>query len=373
MEFLCTVNPTTQDKLSNRAFVETLESLNRIVADNKTRRTVIVRKDFIDKYFPYGTINSYVGTVERLNPNIIFQFDGYELQSQVDREVLGLIANNLNKDDLTTILQFRSHDFIEALVKLINSYTSKESQELQGASIISSLRETIDRQNARIKELERLLNIETTSKAEVQDKLSVLIKRINYTHNVGVEESMLFRAHTNNYDRVVYIKEITRVQYVDTFVYALQEILRIMYSMPVRLCVIEGYYANGKVSQYQGLKPHYRLTEHDVVSSDILMLGYQPKLFQDIMKNPSNISILIVLDRGGYICPHLFGDNVEYFYTASDTRDVPQDVPRSRIISYDSDTLYIPMIKNFRSLSAADRVHKYSSMNIVKQVIGLLT
>lgn len=372
MEFLCTTNITTADKLSNLNFIQTMDELNRVVVDNKQHHKVIIRKDFIDEYFPYDSVSEYINSVNKLNPNIIIETQGYTIQQNVDADMLNMIASNLNRDDLHMLMQFRSHDFIETLFKLIQSYNAERKFELEGASMISSLREVIDAQNKRIEDLERSLSTEIKNKVDVQDKLSVLINRINFTHNVGVEEKMLFRSETNNYDKVIYIKEITRVQYIDTFVRSLQEILKLVYNMPARVVVIEGYYANGKVKQYPELKPHYRLTERDVLQGDILMLGYQPKLFNDIMRNPSNISIMIVLDRGGYESPHLFGDNVEYLFTASDLEDVDESIPRSRIISYKQDTLFIPYIKKFNELSTSEKVQKYSSLKIMKQLMGLI-
>lgn len=372
MEYLCTTNITSEDKLSNRNFLTSIKELNILVMDNKTHNRVVIRKDFVDEYFPYNQLSEFIKNVSRINPNLIIDTEGYTVKQEVDSSILALIAENLNKDDLTMLLQFKSHDFVEALFKLIQSYTNTKDFELEGASIISGLRERIDSLNDDVNELKDLLQKETINKADVQDRLEVLIKRINYTHNVGVDQDMLFMSNSNNYDKIIYVKEITRVQYVDTLVTVLQEILKLLYNMPTRILTIEGYYANGKVPLYPYLKPHYRLTEKDVLSGDILMLGYQPKLFQDIMRNPSNISILIVLDRGGYASPHLFGSNVEYLFTASDPNDVPNDVPRSRVISYKEDTLFIPYVKSFNSLSESEKVQKYSSLKIVKQLISLI-
>lgn len=374
MEYLCTSNITVDDKLSNFSFIRSMRELYIVASDTRNHNKIIIRKDFIDDYFPYNQLSTFVSSIKKFNPNLIIETQGYEIQQEVDSDILSMISSNLTQDGLLMLLNFRHYDFIEAIFKLIKFYTEGKKFELEGASIISSLQSNIDTLNERIDELNDLLSKETINKADVQDKLSVLIKRINYTHNVGIEENMLFEISKNHFDRVIYIKEITRVQYVDTLVYALQEIFRLLYNMPTRIIVIEGYYANGKVNQYKTLKPHYRLTEQDVFSSDILMLGYQPKLFKDIMRNPSNISILIVLDRGGYKSPHLFGDNVEYLYTASDLSDVDESekIPPSRIISYQHDTLYIPHIKEFNSLSVSEKIQRYSSLKIVKQIVELL-
>jgi hypothetical protein len=102
------------------------------------------------------------------------------------------------------------------------------------------------------------------------------------------------------------------------------------------------------------------------------MLGMQPNIMQDILKNASNISILIVLDRAGYSVPHITGDNVEVLYTVSDLKDVPENVPLGRVISYSDKTQFIKYIKDFDSMDTSARISKYSSMNIVKNIIALL-
>lgn len=372
MEYLCTLDITTKDKLSNINFITSLKDLYLVVTDNKSRHRVLIRKDFSDTYFPYNQLYEFIDNASRINPQLIIEPDDFVLNEMIDSSIIDTLEKNLTKDDLMLLLQFKSHDFIETLYKLIVSYKENKKFELEGASIISSLRESIDTLNDKCTELDFLLKEEIKNKADVQNNLSVLVNRINFTHNVGVNEDMLFSINSNNYDKVIYIKEITRVQYVDTLISVLQEVLRIVYNMPARIVTIEGYHSNGKVELYPDLKPHYCLTEKDVLSGDILMLGYQPKLFKDIMRNPSNISILIVLDRGGYKSPHLFGENVQYLFTVSDIRDISKDIPMSRIISYSNDTLYIPHIKDFIKLSGVEKVQKYSSLSIMKQVISLI-
>jgi hypothetical protein len=375
VEFLCTINITSEDKLSNKNFIMTLEDLNKIVIDNKSNNKVILRKDFINKYFPYNQVQEFKNNVSKINPNLILETENYTISTEVNNEIVNLIKDNMNKDDLTMLLQFKSYEFIETIYKLIERYDENKNFELEGASIISSLRETVDQLNNELNIIKDNLDKEIKNKLDLQNKLSVLINRINYTHNIGINEDMLFNYDNNSYDKVIYIKEITRVQYVDTLILILQEILRLIYGMPTRLLIIEGYYSNGKTALYPNLKPHYKLTEKDVLSGDILMVGYQPKLFKDIMNNPSNISIIIILDRGGYSIPHLIGDNVEYLFTVSDLSDLKYletHVPLSRIISYKEDTLYIPHIKDFNKLSINQQVQKYSSLKIMKQIISLI-
>lgn len=371
MEYLCTCNVTQEDKFSNITILESLDELNRVVINDKNSH-VIMRDDFIKSCLPFNTLKEYIKNINKVNPGITIDTEGDYIDDLVDESFLKTLADNLNPDDLTMLLQFKPTETIDAIYRLIAKYNKQTFQELRSASIISAMREEIDTLKDDVKEYKEALEQERVNKVDVQNKLSVLVNRINYTHNVGVDASKLFKIQGNSYDNILYFKEISRVQYTDTFIMILQEIFKIIYNMPTRVLVIEGYYANGKVSQYPTLKPHYALTERDVLQSDILMLGYQPKIVQDIMKNPSNVSILIVLDRAGYSVPHILGDNVEYLYLASDIKDVPKDVPKSRIISYHSDTLFIPHIKGFEDMSPRDKVGAYSREKIVHLIVDLL-
>ena len=142
--------------------------------------------------------------------------------------------------------------------------------------------------------------------------------------------------------------------------------------MPTRILVVESYYATGKIPLYPNLTPHHELIERDVIKGDILMFGMQPNIMEDILKNASNISILIVLDRAGYAVPHISGDNVEMLYTVSDLKDIPSDVPLGRVISYSEQTQFIKYIKDFDRMDASARIGEYSSMSIVKNIINLV-
>ena len=48
------------------------------------------------------------------------------------------------------------------------------------------------------------------------------------------------------------------------------------------------------------------------------------------------------------------------------------DIDKDKLISYDDSTMYIPYIENFDELSPEDKIKKYSSMNVTKQLINLL-
>ncbi|MDE5638203.1 MAG: hypothetical protein K2I47_00120, partial [Odoribacter sp.] len=260
-------------------------------------------------------------------------------------------------------------EFEDAVRSLVSDKGEQDRELLAAANMVSRLQSVIESQKKRIVELEDAVSMEQANKQVAMDKLDVLVKRINYQYNVGVDKDKLFMVEGNRFDKVIYIKEYSRVQYMDSFLYYLKEILKILYGMPTRMVVVEAYYGTLCPGQYPGFVPHNKLLEKDVLSGDILMLGVQPKLMGDILKNPSGVSILIVLDRGKYKVPHIKGKNVEYFYAASDIKDLPAYVPKERIFSYSEETMFIPYIEDFSRLDSSVRISRYSSMRAMKQMV----
>lgn len=371
MTYLASLIEAIDDKVEGYYPIKTKEDLDIVVCDNKRANKIIIRRDFAAKYFTPSGLDSYVNNAKKLNRNITIEIDE-KSDVMTDTRFLGKLARAVCTEDYLNLLAAYPKEFKDCIDYLLRDEKQKQRELLNASGDVSRLQSIIDTLRQEKKELEYALNIEQNNKFYVQSKLSALINRINYQYNANVDEKKLFTVDMNSYDKIIYIKEITRVQYVDSLVYYLKEILKILYSMPTRLLVIEGYYASGKEQLYKNLTPHYKLKDDDVLAGDILMMGMQPKLMTDILKNPSNISLLIVLDRCGYIAPHIKGENVEYLYTVSDVEDIPKEVPRSRIISYQEDTLYIPLVENFQELDKGERMSKYSSMEIIKQIVSLI-
>jgi hypothetical protein len=263
-------------------------------------------------------------------------------------------------------------EFYDTVMHLAKQTKTDYNQMLQYSNQVSRLQQVIEGYKSELEEQKYALQTESANKLSYQSKFHALISRINYQYDAGVDKDKLFEVDNNSYDKILYIKEITRVQYIDTLVYYLKEILKTLYGMPTRILVIESYYAGGKIPLYPNLVPHHNLIERDVLKGDILMLGMQPNIMQDILKNASNISILIVLDRAGYEVPHIKGKNVEVLYTVSDIKDIPNGIPYGRVISYDDSTQYIKYIKDFESMDMSARIGAYSSMDIVRHIIDLL-
>ena len=371
MIYLASLTEEISDKVEGYYPIKTKEELDIIICNNKQNNKVIIRSDFAREYFTPSGLMQYIDNAKILNRNLLIELDETSVVL-TQKKFLKKMSDATEIEDIFNLMTTFPKEFMDCIEYLMRDEKAKQKELLNASGDVSRLQAIIDELKVKLGDRDHRLNIEQGNKLFLQSKLEALISRINYQYNANIDERNMFVIDSNQYDKVIYIKEITRVQYTDSFVYYLKEILKVLYSMPTRLTVIEGFYASGKERLYPDLKPHHKLTEEDVLSGDILMLGVQPKLLTDILKNPSNVSILIVLDRAGFISPHVKGKNVEYFYTASDVNDIPKGVPDSRIISYSDKNLFVPMVPNFEELDMGERITKYSSFEIIKRIVALV-
>lgn len=371
MMYLASLVEETKDKLDGYKFIHTKADLDRVVVNNLSSNKIVIRQDFAREYFTPTGLSSYIDNVRRLNMNLIIEVDMDDEVFTKER-FIDKIAECRNIDEIIMLQGAYGKEFMDTLDYLIKNTNLDYQKMLEYSNQVSRLQMVIEGLHSEIEEYKYRLETEEENKLSYQSKFHALISRINYQYNAGVDKNKLFEVNKNSYDKILYIKEISRVQYTDTLIYYLKEILKTLYAMPARILVIEGYYASGKIAQYPNLTPHHELIERDVIKGDILMLGVQPNILQDILKNASNISILIVLDRAGYEVPHIVGDNVEVLYTVSDTKDIPPGIPNGRVISYSDTTQFIKYIKNFDEMDTSARISEYSSMHIVKNIISLL-
>lgn len=371
MMYLASLVEETKDKVDGYQFIHTKAQLDQLVADNMKSNKVVLRGDFIGENFTPTGIIEYISNAKRINKNLVIEID---MQDEIlDRDdIIDRIGDCRNLDEVIMLMGAHEKEFMDALKYLVTQDSKQHDMVLEYSNQVSRLQSTIESLRAEIEEQKWTIQSETDNKLSYQSKFHALISRINYQYNAGIDKNKIFQVAGNSYDKILYIKEITRVQFVDTLVYYLKEILKTLYAMPARLLVIEGYYANGKISQYPDLVPHHNVIERDIIKGDVLMLGLQPNMMESILKNASNTAILIVLDRGGYQAPHIVGDNVEMLYTASDRKDVPKGIPDGRVISYEESTQFIKFIKGFDELDASAKISEYSSMQIVKNIVNML-
>lgn len=371
MIYLASLVEETDDKLEGCTIIKTKAELNRVVADNRAANRVKIRRGFAQEFFTPSGLLAFVENAKALNRNLVIELDEASEILTLERfkEKLRLARST---DELISLAAMYPKEFKDTVAVLARSDLDVQGELLAASNRVSRLQATVEAQRREMEELKHSVELEQKNKYAATSRLESLIKRINYQYGVGVDERRLFELSGNRFDKIVYVKEYSRVQYMDSFLYYLKEILKILYSMPTRMLVIESFYGSLYPRMYPGLVPHFKLKERDVIAGDILMLGIQPHLMEDILKNSSNVSILIVLDRGGYQAPHLHGGNVTYFYSASDVGDLPEGIPNSRIISYSEDTLFIPLIKGFEKMDSSERVSRYSSMEITKHVIKII-
>ena len=371
MIYLASLDEAIEDKLSRYTFIHDKASLANIVCETDKANTIIFRQDFVTKYFTPTGFDEYCKGIKSINPNLVIRVDNPESIATVDYMTRKII-NCKNMREILMLASAHEKEFVDTILTMATSSKRERDAMLYYSTQISQLQNQATSLLAEIDDLKSELNNEQQTKLEYQSKYNNLVSRINYQYGLNYNSDKVFEVQGHLFDKVLYFKELSRVQYTDSFIYYLQQILKIVYGMPTRVVVIESYYADGKVEQYPKLKPHYALTQEDIISGDILMLGLQPNVMQDVLRNASNVSFLIVLDRAGYSQPHITGENVEYFYLASDIKDKPTYVDNMRCISYDSSTLNIPHVDNFNVLDDSAKMTLYSSYPIIKSIVDLI-
>lgn len=357
------------DKFDGNIVIKTKEELHSVVADSTHYNKVVLHDDFVREYFTSSGLDEFLQNARILNKNLVITVDGDAARKMSMLEAIKLAHT---ADELVDLAIAEPREFYDSIMQLSKADTKQQQEALAASNSMSRLQVTIDELRNEIENYKHRLQTEQLNKAATAAKLDALIKRINVQYNIKIDESKLFEVDSNRFDKVIYIKEYSRVQFMDSFIYYLKEIAKILYNMPTRLVVIESFYGTLYPQMYPELTPHFKLTERDVMSGDILMLGLQPNLMADILKNASGVSLLIVLDRGGYALPHLRGKNIEYLYSVSDLKDISVDIPRDRIFSYSEDTLYIPFINGFDKLDSSEKISRYSSMKTMQKIIRML-
>lgn len=336
----------------------------------KDTTEIEIRKEFADKFFTYSALCDFVEYSSAAAPNVIINVQDtvYDNMMAAVRELKYFDT----KDSLIYALESKPVFVLQTIQSLIKSYLEAHDEQNVANNKIATLLVQIDTLQRELNKSAEYQQRLTDMNHDLDSKLTALVNRTNYRYEKTVKLDEMFLARHNNYNHILYIKEITRVHYTDTLIYYLQEVMRTMYGVPVRSIAIEPFFSYDRLSLYPGYKPHWALTYQDVYSSDIFMAGYQPKLMNDLLQNANRVNFLIVLDRGGCISPHIEGSNVSVIYTASDLKDAYADIPLEQIISYSEDTLNIPYIEGFDELSPEQKIMKYSSMPVIKELVKIL-
>lgn len=349
--------------------ITSLAELYTVLVEPETTE-IEIRSCFVKEFFTYTALCDFVENAASVVPNVrVWVADAIadNVSSAVEE-----ISEFKDPDEFIYALEYNPNKVISTIQTLCKTYTQANEESTIANNKIATMLVQIDDLQRQLREAEEQNQRLNKLANETHAQLHALVSRVNFKYEKAIKADEMFLAKSHKYNRVLYLKELSRVHYTDTLVYYIKEILKTLYSAPVRSVVIEPYYSYGRESLYEGYVPHWELTYQDVYSGDILMAGYQPKLMRDILQNSNHVHYLIILDRGGYREPHVSGLNVNTIYLASDVKDVPSDIPQNKVITYDSSTLNIPYIEDFDKLSIEDRIQKYSSMPVTKELIKIL-
>lgn len=369
MNIYAMLEPDKSLLLKGETVVTSMRELYTSILDPDLR-LLEIRPDFFDKFFTAKSLEAFIKEVKRINKMVVINCVA-GVPTVKDR-VLDL-ASVTDIDELTYLIQSKPKEMMDTIHMLVDSYTSTSNDAAASGNKLSALHLQVTELQDEITQLKNELSITREERDTNYNKLKVIVDRLSKQHGVNIDTDIFSDIDLFKYDKVLYIKEITRVHYVDTFIYYLREILKTLYNSPVRLVVIEPFNTNNRAQLYPDCKPVTDLTYDDVMHSDIFMAGYEKELMHNILYNAINVNYLIVLDRSGYSKPYLTGDKVEVLYTASDWHDsASMGLPNERTISYEGTPLVIPHVPDFRKLSLERAVQIYSSMPIMHSVIELM-
>ena len=346
-----------------------LQELFKALVESNTTE-IHITKEFANEYFTYSALCDFVENSAALVPNVRIYVEDtvYDSLSDAVKELSTFKA----PEEFIYAVEKNPSLVISTIQNLCKFYFDAHDESTIANNKLATMLVHIEELNKSLKFKEDDYNKLMDNRNELYSKLHTLVERINFRYEKTVDVDSMFQLSHNAFNHILYIKEITRVHYVDTLIYYLQEILKTLYGAPVRFVVIEPYYAYTRKDLYPGTVPHWDMTYRDVYANNIFMAGFQPKVMTDILKDPNHLNYLIILDRAGYMEPHVVGDNVTTVYTVSDMKDAPKHAKSNEIISYDGSTLYIPFIKDFNELSPEDKIQKYSTMNVTKELIKYL-
>lgn len=371
MIYVCTLSNDKNIVLEGKEALRTVDDLYKVIA--KPDCTGIeIRDDFVEKFYSPRSISKLLNEIKILNPRInIVTENNYWTKDDYNMDFIDMLKD---PEDFTLWVLANKEESFDLYKSLVEEHNEVVQDSLVANSKISNL-------NLDYVELERTLKEEKARSAYLNEMLQLvnskhntLVNKINMSYNIGVSMENLegIDLKVNTYQKILYIKEVTRVIYTDSFIYYLQEILKTLYPKPARLLVIEAPYAYKKSRLYPNCKNHLNMCVGDVFKEDIFTAGYQENVTKDILKNPSRYPYLIILDRSGWDKPFVRGKNVETYYTISDLKDAQGFESFNRILSYNKNTLHVNHIEDFDEMPPQEKMKRYSSMEIMHKTIDLL-
>lgn len=371
MRYICTKEFNSEHTLNGYTCITEIEELHRAIVDRNATE-ITFEDSFVDTFYTPSSFEELVNEISKVNPSLQLKFETPEriiMPAQVKR-----LTKIDTADELFLMLNSQPEKVLDIIKFLGRKYLEVNEETLIANSKLASMQLKVSSLNKQVREYEEQIDKLVRTELHSSTRLEVLVNRINNKYNGNINPDEMFDVESNSFDKVLYLKEITRLRFTDTLVYYLQEILRSLYSMKCRLVVMEPFNAHDKYVEYPNLVPTWSCSKLDIVSSDIFMAGIQSLTMSDILKNASNIKYLIILDRTGDTKVHVTGSNVEPLYMLSSYEDkklYPQ-IPEDRIISYSTDSLNIPYIPEFDEMPSEKKMGVYSSLPIMKTLIEML-
>lgn len=371
MRYICTKEFNSEHTLNGYTCITEIEELHRAIVDRNATE-ITFEDSFVDTFYTPSSFEELVNEISKVNPSLQLKFETPEriiMPAQVKR-----LTKIDTADELFLMLNSQPEKVLDIIKFLGRKYLEVNEETLIANSKLASMQLKVSSLNKQVREYEEQIDKLVRTELHSSTRLEVLVNRINNKYNGNINPDEMFDVESNSFDKVLYLKEITRLRFTDTLVYYLQEILRSLYSMKCRLVVMEPFNAHDKYVEYPNLVPTWSCSKLDIVSSDIFMAGIQSLTMSDILKNASNIKYLIILDRTGDTKVHVTGSNVEPLYMLSSYEDkklYPQ-IPEDRIISYSADSLNIPYIPEFDEMPSEKKMGVYSSLPIMKTLIEML-
>lgn len=368
----CTNKNSNKEILEGKKIIKTIGELYTVLPE--TIEELILDQSFIDSNFTELGLENFIQSVIKMKPDIRITLPNSHAD---DFNSLKDIVNNVlvDEDKFIEYVLYNRKEMFNMFKYMCSDNKALYVDSVAYSNKLNTLQLELEES---IEEIECLKATNATLTELVKNheaSLEMIASQVKYKTGKEIDLSLLksINAENNSYYKILYIKEISRVKYIDTFIDSLMTILEITYNTPVRLVVMESTFAYRRSQFYPKCKSFLSLTYKDIQKGNIFMAGYNKKLMKDILLNPDRIPYLIILDRTGLESPVVYADNVVTVFTASDLKDVDEVVVKEgNIISYSDKTMYIPHINKYNDLSQEDILSKYSEMNITKKIFDLL-
>ena len=357
------------DKLSSYTLLHTMDELFEVLLDNKEGHTIIMGEDAVNYFFTPESYLSFIKNAKRINPIVTIK-SASNITSTEDF-ICTKLAYAQKPEDIFSIIGGHPREAYITLKGLASKVQHSINESLVISNRISEMHHKLAVLEEEKSHLEAQLSEAQRSKNYYHRMFEMLRNRIQHKFLKPLEEDTLNFCTSNSYDRVIYIKEISHLPRTYSLVEALQQIILMLYQTPCRVCVIEPYGASLRGYQYPKLKLDTDLTTKDIMSSDILMVGYHPRIMEGIMHNATGSSFAIVYDRDGSNIEHIQGSNVTTYYVTNNPEEIDLFcLPRKRVITLPGHgALHIDTISDYANKTPSERLTAYSGMRIVTDIL----